>query len=331
FLSGGIDSSLLLAAMSAQTDQPVISYCAAFDDDSVPNEHSLAFDVAKECHAEYRGITVTFDDFDQSLPQICAAFDEPVADYAAIGLWHLACAAKADGIKVVLSGEGGDEIFGGYGRYRTNWWRDFMAKILPARDHLSKAGLGKTSTAFPLPLWQNTGLHADMPPTTRMQHLQSLDCQAWLPDNLLIKLDRMLMQHGVEGRTPFLDPMILPFYGLPDEWKQHKRLGKWILRDILSETLPQAQPFSKKRGFSVPVGAWIARIGVQLAPIISRDPALAPFIDQAKTEAFFMSPHAIQRHSMAAWRLVFCALWHRIHVMEVDARGHNITSLLAMK
>ena len=95
---------------------------------------------------------------------------------------------------------------------------------------------------------------------TSLQVAQAVDCADWLPNDLLTKLDRCLMAHGVEGRTPFLDPELAALaFRLPDELKIRRGLGKWLLRRWLAEQLPQAQPLARKRGFTVPVARWIAR------------------------------------------------------------------------
>ena len=97
---------------------------------------------------------------------------------------------------------------------------------------------------------------------TPLQQLQAVDCAEWLPNDLLIKLDRCLMAHGVEGRTPFLDPAVVEVaFSLPDGLKIRGRLGKWLLRKWLDSRLPEARAFEYKRGFTVPVGNWLNRHG----------------------------------------------------------------------
>src|SRR3546814_904057 len=97
---------------------------------------------------------------------------------------------------------------------------------------------------------------------SRLQVAQATNITDWLPNDLLGKLDRCLMAHGIEGRTPFLDPRVAEFaFTLPDEMKVRRGRGKWLLRRWLDGALPAAKPFDRKRGFTVPVGEWIHRRG----------------------------------------------------------------------
>ena len=108
--------------------------------------------------------------------------------------------------------------------------------------------------------------------------MQLLDLEHWLVNDLLIKVDRCLMAHGIEGRVPFLDKEIASFlFHLPDNLKIQRRLGKWIIRLWLNKFFPETQPFTKKSGFSVPIGNWIAQSGSRLANLVS---------DQAGVKSF---------------------------------------------
>ena len=96
------------------------------------------------------------------------------------------------------------------------------------------------------------------------------DIATWLPNDLLLKADRMLMAHGVEGRVPFLDPVMADFaYALVDKHKVKGNTGKMLLRHWLETALPAAKPFSKKRGFTVPVGEWIAEQGARVGELVA--------------------------------------------------------------
>src|SRR5260370_25544680 len=110
---------------------------------------------------------------------------------------------------------------------------------------------------------------------TRLQAAQATDCADWLPNDLLVKLDRCLMAHGVEGRTPFLGPVVAEFaFRLPDELKVRKGLGKWLLRRWLAETMPQADAFARKRGFAVPVIDWLTPRGATLGALVAYQPGI---------------------------------------------------------
>ena len=142
-------------------------------------------------------------------PRSPRAMDDPAADYAILPTYKLAAAAREAGLKVILSGEGGDELFAGYGRYRS-----VDAAVVGGR-HACCAGAaistGSASCAAISPAGatasRRPSCSARRPGRTRLQVAQATDCADWLPNDLLTKLDRCLMAHGVEGRTPFLDPV----------------------------------------------------------------------------------------------------------------------------
>jgi asparagine synthase (glutamine-hydrolysing) len=136
----------------------------------------------------------------------------------------------------------------------------------------------------------------------------------------LIKLDRCLMAHGVEGRTPMLDPAIAnAIFRLPDALKVKGRTGKWILRKWLEDVVPAAKPFSRKRGFTVPVGEWIIRKGDILGPLVARQAGIADLCRPDRVEAIFKSNR--RRAGFAAWVLLFYAIWHRQHVEGISEIG----------
>jgi asparagine synthase (glutamine-hydrolysing) len=153
-----------------------------------------------------------------------------------------------------------------------------------------------------------------------LQVAQAIDCADWLAHDLLIKLDRCLMAHGVEGRTPLLDPAVAEaVFCLPDSLKIRGRVGKWILRKWLAEALPEARPFSRKRGFTVPVGEWLIRKGDMLGPLVARQPGIAEICRPDRVERIFRSGR--RRAGFAAWVLLFYALWHRYHVEGLRGDG----------
>ena len=131
----------------------------------------------------------------------------------------------------------------------------------------------------------------------------------------LTKLDRCLMAHGVEGRTPFLDPELAALaFRLPDELKVRRGLGKWLLRRWLAEHVPQAQPLARKRGFTVPVARWIARARRDDRPAgraLARRCARSAGPTRSRN---LFAAAGQKRAGRAAWTLLFYALWHRRHI-----------------
>ena len=117
------------------------------------------------------------------------------------------------------------------------------------------------------------------------------------------------MAHGVEGRVPFVDPVLAAFaFRLPDALKVKKRLGKRLLRSWLAETLPASKPFAKKRGFTVPVGEWIGARGKDLGPLVAMQPGVARYCDPDTVKRLFQATG--KQEGQAQWTLLFFALWH---------------------
>src|SRR5208282_4544309 len=114
-------------------------------------------------------------------------------------------------------------------------------------------------------------LAAATPGRTKLQVAQAVDVADWLPNDLLTKLDRCLMAHSIEGRVPFLDPVVARLaFRLPDRLKLRRGLGKWLLRKWLARAVPEAEPMSAKRGFTVPVAEWIGRKRESIVPLVAR-------------------------------------------------------------
>lgn len=320
FLSGGIDSSAVLALMARLNDTPVCAYTAGFPGTDAADERDQARAMARSVGAAHVEVSFEASDFWSSLPAIAAAMDEPVADYAILPTWKLAREAAKD-YKVILSGEGGDEIFGGYGRYRSlmrPWWRG--GRGMRRRGIMDGLGVLRKED----PGWRDGIAGAEAVARTdgrsRLQVAQAVDCADWLPNDLLTKLDRCLMAHGVEGRTPFLDPAVAnAAFCLPDAFKVKGGLGKWILRKWLEDAAPAAEAFARKKGFTVPVGEWIAAEGARIGPLVAAQPGIAERCHPEAVTKLYTS--AGKRERFAAWTLLFYALWHQHHICGVGAGG----------
>ncbi len=329
FLSGGVDSATVLALMARLNDAPVLAYTAGFDVPGAADERAQAASLARAVGARHETVVVTEAMAWAALPRIVASMDDPAADYAIVPTWFLAQRARQD-VKVVLSGEGGDELFAGYGRYRSAmrpWWQ--AGRGMRTRGTFDRLGVLRAAP----PGWRDGMAAADARAATggrsRLQVAQATDVADWLPNDLLLKLDRCLMAHGVEGRTPFLDPGVAAAaFCLPDGLKVQNGRGKWLLRRWLQRHLPQAHPFAPKQGFTVPVGAWIAGQGARLGPLVAAQPGVAAVADPERVAALFRS--AGGRHeAFAAWTLLFYALWHRAHVEALPIEGDVFEVLAA--
>jgi asparagine synthase (glutamine-hydrolysing) len=263
------------------------------------------------------------------LPEIVACMDDPAADYAIIPTWFLARRARQE-VKVVLSGEGGDEIFAGYGRYRSAmrpWW--LGGRVMRARGSFDRLDVLRNRS----PAWRDGIAAAEAQAAyggrTRLAAAQATDIADWLPHDLLLKLDRCLMAHAVEGRTPFLDPGVAAAaFRLPDGLKVRDGMGKWILRRWLEQNCPAARPFARKQGFTVPIGSWIAGQASRLGPLVAAQPGVAEIAEPARVAALLRA--ADKRHEgAAAWHLLFYALWHCVHIEGRAPSGDVFETLAA--
>lgn len=300
FLSGGVDSAAIATLMSRLNERPVIGFTCGFDAPGARDERAQAERVARALNLDWRETTFTEADFWAIAPQVAWALDDPTADYATLPTFKLAQAARND-LTVVLTGEGGDELFGGYGRYRRAMRPGWLGGR-PAEPRVPYPWIGD---------WRDTVARRAAPGRTPLQNIQAADVATWLPDDLLLKLDRCLMANGLEGRTPFLDPEVATFaFNLPDRMKLRGRFGKWLLRKWLERHCPAAQPWARKQGFTVPVAAWIAPRAADLAVSVASVEGVTAAIDPDAVSAIFSD----DQHEARRWPLLFLALWSLIHL-----------------
>ena len=328
FLSGGIDSSALLTLMARLNEQPVQAFTAGFSGTKAHDERAQAQAVARHLGAEHHEINFDEGDFWTLLPEVAARLDDPAADYAVLPTYKLAARVKEAGLKVVLSGEGGDELFAGYGRYRDAqrpWWAG-GPRTMRRTGRFDRLGVLRQ----PSDTWRDGIRGAESTlgagELSRVQLAQAIDCAAWLPNDLLIKLDRCLMAHGVEGRTPFLDREVADFaFRLPDELKLKDGRGKYLLRRWLANANPVAKPFRHKQGFTVPVAEWIRNRGAELGPLVAAQPGIETIARPDQVASLYQKGG--KRQGFAAWTLLFYALWHRRHILGAPPQGDVFETL----
>jgi asparagine synthase (glutamine-hydrolysing) len=310
FLSGGIDSAAIATVMSRLNERPVTAFTCGFDAAGAADERGQAERVATALNLDWRETRFGEDDFWRILPQVAWALDDPTADYATLPTYKLAEAAKGT-LTVVLTGEGGDELFAGYGRYR----RALRPTWLGGRPAEPRGADPASLAAWRAAARGPAGL-------SPLQRAQFADIATWLPNDLLLKLDRCLMAHGLEGRTPFLDPEVARFaWGLADGAKVRGGYGKWLLRKWLERACPAAQPWAKKQGFTVPVDAWIAPRAADIAGRLDQVEAVRRVVGE-DAAARMRDGAAGQR-----WPLLFFAVWARIH-LEGASPQDALASLL---
>ncbi len=322
FLSGGVDSAALLSLMTRATGSRIQALTVGWEGGEGIDETAEAMRLAAAMNADCTRIEMGEADFWALAPRIAASIDDPTADAAILPTWLLGEAARAAGLKVTLCGEGGDELFGGYVRYRK--------QRAPLRWFTRKPrSAGVFATSIPgLDGWRDgiAAAEAAISGRSPLQAAQIVDCQEWLPNDLLIKLDRCLMVHGVEGRTPFLDPVVANYaFSLPDNEKTGFKTGKILLREWLQDAFPQAGAWDRKKGFKPPVGAWIQSGGTALAAQMAAQPGVAALVPR---QVVMQAVANAGQHAQPAWSLLFYALWHSYHVLGIDASA-DIGTVLA--
>ena len=301
FLSGGIDSAAIATLMARLAERPVTAFTCGFDIPGAADERGQAERVARALDLDWREVRFDETEFWRLLPRVALALDDPTADYAALPTYRLAEAAR-DTLRVVLTGEGGDELFGGYGRYR----RALRPALLGGRPADPRPDRPEV-----LARWREAGRAPRG--LSALQSAQWSDVATWLPNDLLIKLDRCLMANGLEGRTPFLDPEVADFaFTLPDRFKVRGRFGKYLLRTWLARTCPAAAPWARKQGFTVPVETWIASRAADIAPRVAAVSAVRRLRAPEAVAAAFAPG------GKGAWPLLFLAVWSLIHLEGVE-------------
>ena len=327
FLSGGIDSSILLLLMQRLSTQPIkaitVGYAAppgeSASAEQKVDESWAAMALAERHGADCRRVEMTAQDFWRYAPRIAAAIDDPTADAAVLPTWMLGKAAREDGLTVTLCGEGADELFGGYRRYRRN-----VLSSLRLRPKPHKGVFDKTVAAEKIPDgWADALAVVEGAEkarwSSRMAALQAIDAAEWLPNDLLVKLDRCLMAHGIEGRTPFLDKEVAAFaVGLPNTLRAGRGVGKLLMRQWLAGADPAYPAFAKKKGFNTPVGRWIEDRSDDLSLLVAAQPGVRALMDTEEVEAIFGNA---AKHSQPAWSLLFYALWHNARILGLPSDG----------
>ena len=305
FLSGGIDSSTIVALMQAQSTRPVKTFTIGFEEAGF-NEAEYAKEVASHLKTDHTELYVSSRDALDVIPQLPSMFDEPLGDSSQIPTYLVSKLARQS-VTVSLSGDGGDELFGGYSRYLRSLkvWdlvgpvpkfaRSIAGNIFEAASKLDWQRItsnGHLATRFYYlseitkvksanELYWRFSSHWDQPEqvvingyepsafhmasgNSRLlpdfaQRMMYLDLMTYLPDDILVKLDRASMAASLEGRVPFLDDhRVVEFaWQLPLHMKIRSGKGKWILRQVLQQYVPQKMIERPKMGFGVPIDSWL--------------------------------------------------------------------------
>lgn len=291
YLSGGVDSSLIVAVMKQlRGSAPLETFVAGFGDPRY-DELAWAKRVSDYVGTKHHQVDVRAEDFLDLWPTLSWHRDAPLSEPADMAVFRLAQAARQH-VTVVLSGEGGDELFGGYPKYRFASWarivrripsgpRRVAGRLLEARlpKRLSRqrvavralsaeSDLGQLVTWFaPFTSEERQRLLGSGPTTERQRSVPEgvddidrmlrFDLESWLPDNLLERGDRMSMAASLELRPPLLDHRLVEFaFSLPSEIKVRGGKPKWLLKEVAKRYLPDEVVLRKKVGFRVPLDEW---------------------------------------------------------------------------
>jgi asparagine synthase (glutamine-hydrolysing) len=334
FLSGGNDSAVLCAMLHKYQPQRIRSFSIGYTGVRMRDELSDAARIAKLFNTEHTEISLDRAAVFGRLPHTVWAADELMRDYASLPTSVLAQEAGRS-LKVVFTGEGGDEVFAGYGRYHASAFeRVFKNLVWPGSGGFRTRGqwpsrwskrlfgpeLKAAHEAFREPYLRAWG--STPASWSYVQRAQYTDLATALPDNLLVKTDRMLMGFALEGRVPFLDHRVVEFgLALPDALKVRGRAGKVFLRRWAEGFLPADHLYRKKRGFHVPVGEWLRGAFLdRLQGKLAANAAVRAWFDTRHLPALFAAQRASGRSSREIWCLMQFAIWHRLLIERPDSR-----------
>lgn len=314
FLSGGVDSSLIVSLMQAQSDRPVRTFSIGFEEREF-NEAPFAKRIADHLGTQHTELMVTAKDALEVIPRLPQVYDEPFADSSQIPT-ILVCALARQGVTVSLSGDAGDELYAGYKRYQRSlkgWrslqgnpalfrktaglllqqvppqgvelalqsarllrrWRrrsDLGARLL---DRAAILGVGSATEFYRVASWRwkdsvravvgasrdaigGYRCSGELRDADDLQQLMLEDIRWYLPDDILVKVDRAAMAVALESRVPFLDPDVArAAWRVPVQVHCKDGTGKWVLRQILKRYVPEPMFARPKLGFRMPVAAWL--------------------------------------------------------------------------
>ena len=358
YLSGGVDSSLISALASQRTESGQLHTFAAGFGDPRFDELRHARRVSEHLTTVHHEVRVTADDFTQLWPQLTWHRDAPISEPADVAVFRLAEVAR-EHVKVVLSGEGSDELFAGYPKYRFARL-GAIAGALPAtarqlvancverrlprdlsRGRIAVRAFGAPTEAARLEAWfapfttaEQAALlgSATRPPGASIPIAQGdpvrrmlyADCHAWLADNLLERGDRMSMAASLELRPPFLDHRLAELaFTLPSTVKLRHGTTKWVVKEVARALLPADIVDRPKVGFRVPLDVWFRDSLRDVAHdrLLDRS-SFATTVFDRQTISKLLSDHDAGRsdEEMRIWTLVCLEVWHDQFRKELGGR-----------
>ncbi|MEI9409373.1 asparagine synthase (glutamine-hydrolyzing) [Mesorhizobium salmacidum] len=337
YLSGGLDSSMIVALMSRHMGKPVATYSVGFD---VPGSSELPYarQVADTFGSRHSELVVNMDAFTSVWEEAVLRRGAPVSEPSDLPVLLLSRLASRT-VKMVLTGEGADELLGGYPKHRAEPWVSMYQSLVPGGLHEALVGPGARALPYAarrlkilagvagirdaqarMVAWfggadggQAEALYAG-PPQSRdldplpfttdgeispLKRMLHFDQTSWLPDNLLERGDRMMMAGSIEGRMPFMDVGLAELVAqFPDAFLTGAPKGKRVLRSLAAQLLPRQILERKKVGFRVPVEQWF-RTGMsdQLRDLLQSDSATVRNVCNAREIDRLMSEHLGGAHN----------------------------------
>jgi asparagine synthase (glutamine-hydrolysing) len=354
FLSGGIDSSIITTLMQKiRGEKKIKTFTVGFKTISEGTEAKQTSDSLQTDHTE---IEIGPEEYFKSLSKVVYHFDEPVADPSAVGLYFLAREAKKH-VKVVLSGEGSDELFGGYNIYlapfasrNLKWLPKTITKFfidLPfeyfGKNYLKRVHakledwyIGNATIFKPSEinlLWKGKGdakllnlkpLYKHVSNLSESTQMQYIDIHTWLVGDILAKADKMTMAHSLELRVPFLDMEVQKLATtLPDTFKWHNGtnggITKYLLREAFKNIIPEATRNRKKLGFPVPVRDWFTKDRMDIYEMILENSYIKNHMNSKVIEDL-IHDHIVKKadNSRKIYLLLMLALWHNTFITNLS-------------
>jgi asparagine synthase (glutamine-hydrolysing) len=359
FLSGGIDSSVVVAMLSEVSNEPINTYAIGFDIDRY-DELEYARLVADEFGTNHTEYTVDTDTMLESVTDLVDHYGMPFGDTSALPTYYVSKLAAGD-ITVALTGDAGDENFAGYDRYGIDRTLGRLGRLpnpvltlgyaaldaVPA-PYRSKKTLRWPRKAFeyamadpdtryglirchahsdeiddfwagPVPEDEFANIRAALAAAdgpTRLDHLLQTDITTYLPDDILVKVDRASMAHSLEVRSPFLDHEVVEYAArIPARYKRRDGVGKWVLKEAFQDLLPTMILERDKHGFGVPVDEWF-RGGLEglasshLDRLGDREPFTASQLDRLLDE----HRREYANNGDQLWDLVMLEEWYERYI-----------------
>ena len=323
FFSGGIDSMLLLHYVHQLKKENVTAYSIFFDEDTSKSLEKIS----KIYNVDLVKVKFSEDDFWNWIFLAAEKIDEPVADYAILPTLKLASIASKK-YKVALTGEGGDELFGGYGRYKKS-----QRVLFGKKDYLPKGAFNDVLGSKKFQNWEyelkNLNSFFLKNKVTRLQSFQLFDYYNWLPNNLLVKLDRCLMTFSMEGRTPFIDKKLFnKLFYISDKEKIYNGVSKFYIRKFLNSNIQNYNFFEKKKGFTVPIYEWIPKKINFLRELLLKQDFLKEYFSKDELVKICNSIRTNKKFVKPLWHIIFFTSWYLVNIKGIKKRG-NFFDILA--